>query len=112
MLESLDIIEGEKTPIEIRMNENGYMSWQQKFEANYWFDFSKFWFLNYQNQPYDVDFRPETGQLELKLRDEFSFLIFKNQVPQILKKLAQNEQICTSKSFPFSCSRTGKSRSI
>ncbi len=95
MLKSLDIIEGEKTPIEIRMNENGFMSWQQKFEESYWFDFSKFWFLNFQEQLYDVDFFPETGQLLLKLADEFSFLIFKNQVPQILKKLMQNEKIST-----------------
>ncbi|NOZ61418.1 MAG: DEAD/DEAH box helicase [Calditrichaeota bacterium] len=92
-LESLDIIEGEKTAIEIRMNENGFMSWQQKFEESFWFDFSKYWFLNYANLPFHVDFSSETGQLNIRIDNDFQFVMKKNQVPQILQKLMQNETI-------------------
>ena len=92
-LESLEVIEGEKSAIEIRMNENGFMSWQQKFEESFWFDFSKYWFLNYTDAPFHVDFSSDSGQLNIRIDDDFQFVMKKNQVPQILQKLMQNEEI-------------------
>ncbi len=93
-IENVQFIEAEKTDVERRMNETGYKSWLQKFENTYWFDFSKLWFLGYDQNDYSVDYLNETKSLRLFSPDQlFSFHILQNQVSNMLIKLSKIENV-------------------
>lgn len=92
--DQLEFLQAEKTDLEIRMNESDYKSWLQKFEDSFWFDFSKAWFLGFENKGYSAAYSAKSQRLEIFSEDNrFIFYIPKPQVASILIKLAQNENI-------------------
>ncbi len=92
--EALEHLTPEKSELEIRMNLSGYKSWQQKFEESYWFDFSKAWFFGFDDTGYSVTYSGENQSLKIfSGNDRFKFHIQKQQVANIIKKLAQNQAI-------------------
>ena len=89
-----EYLEAEKTDLEIRMNISGYKSWQQKFEESYWFDFSKAWFLEFDDIGYSVEFSESNQAIEIfSIDGSFIFYLQKALIPAIIKKLAQNPAI-------------------
>ncbi len=90
----LEYLEADKTELEIRMNMSGYKSWQQKFEESYWFDFSKAWFLEFDELGYSVEFSEENQAIKIFSVDgSFAFYLQSAMIPSIIKKLAQNPAI-------------------
>ncbi|OQX94923.1 hypothetical protein B6I21_08110 [candidate division KSB1 bacterium 4572_119] len=92
--ENFQFLPGEKTDLEIRMNESGYKSWLQKFEDSYWFDIGKSWFLGYDKRNFSVEYSEKTQSLIIISEgNKFKFHFPKKQAPRILQKLAQNENV-------------------